>query len=162
MSGDQLKSLREDLGLSREDCAELLGLGGPESVRLMEDGATPAPDEHLRKLATLNAKVETAVLAEVEYFTQGGERDIVLMRFMSDDEFALYEPDLFERFDHLVQLHGAFITRAKRAIERLGGEVTVAFMDSEFYEAWLGVNDFDDSRDLRVAWARQQIRGLTK
>jgi len=35
-------------------------------------------------------------------------------------------------------------------------------MDTEFYEAWLGINDFDDSRELRVAWARQQARGLGK
>ena len=57
-------------------------------------------------------------------------------------------------------LHGIVVERAKEAIERLGGKVTVAFMNSEFYETWLGVNDFDDNRELRIAWARQQLRGL--
>ena len=80
---------------------------------------------------------------------------------MNNETFALYEPKLFEELGSS-NIHGNFIARTKMAIERIGGEVTVAFMDTEFYEAWLGVNDFDDSRELRVAWARQQARGLSK
>ena len=161
MSGEQFRSLRDGLGLTRVDCAQLLGLDGEAQVAQLETAEDTPPDDGMRRLAILNAVVETAVLGEVEHYSQQAERDVVLVRFLSDDEFALYEPDLYEQFGQ-VQLHGAFIARAKRAIERLGGEVSVAFMDSEFYEAWLGVNDFDDSRDLRVAWARQQMRGLTK
>ena len=32
-------------------------------------------------------------------------------------------------------------------------------MESSFYETWLGINDFDDRRDLRVIWAEQQLKG---
>ena len=86
---------------------------------------------------------------------------MILIRFLNNEAFALYEPKLFEELGSS-SIHGNFIARTKKAIERIGGEVTVAFMDTEFYEAWLGVNDFDDSRELRVAWARQQARGLGK
>ena len=103
--------------------------------------------------------VQAAVLAEVDAYTLRPERDVVLLRIMSDADLALYEPDLFDDLGGAA-LHGIVIERAKEAIERLGGKVTVAFMNSEFYETWLGVNDFDDNRELRIAWARQQLRGL--
>jgi len=111
-------------------------------------------------LAELDAMIRTAVITEIDTFTTRAERDVILIRFISEDDFALYEPDLFEQFKRS-SVHSAFIARTKRALERIGGEVTIAFMESSFYETWLGVNDFDDSRDLRITWARQQIRGLS-
>ena len=105
--------------------------------------------------------VEVAVISEVDMFSQSNEREVLLIRFLDNETFALYEPKLFENLGSS-SIHGNFIARTKIAIERIGGEVTVAFMDTEFYEAWLGVNDFDDSRELRGAWARQQTRGLSK
>ncbi len=135
-------------GISHDELIALLGLQNPEPIDIK------------RALAELDAMIETAVIAEVDTFTARAERDAVLIRFMSEDDFALYEPELFEQLKRS-SVHGAYIARAKRAIERLGGEVTIAFMESTFYETWLGINDFDDSRDLRVTWARQQIRGLS-
>ncbi len=107
----------------------------------------------------LDAIIEEQILLSIDAYKQRAERDVVLIRFLSDNDVALYEPDLFEAFGG-APVHETFIERLQRAIERLGGKVTIAYMDSEFYEAWLGVNDFDDSRDLRVTWARQQMRGL--
>ena len=107
------------------------------------------------EIAALDAKIEEAVITEVDIFSLRAERDAILIRFLADDDFALYEPELFEQFK-LASVHAVFIERAKHAIERLGGEVTIAYIES-----WLGVNDFDDNRELRIAWARQQIRGLS-
>jgi hypothetical protein len=84
----------------------------------------------------------------------------VLIRYLNPDDLALYEPDLFEQFK-TPEIHRLFIERSQKAIERIGGEVTIAYMDSAYYETWLGVNDFDDSPDLRLTWARQQISGLS-
>jgi hypothetical protein len=120
----------------------------------------PNPQDLRNTLAILDAVIETAVIGEVDLFTQSNERDTILIRFISEDDFALYEPDLFEQFK-LSAVHSAFIARTKRALERIGGKITIAYMESSFYETWLGINDFDDSRDLRITWARQQIRGLS-
>ena len=147
--------------MSRTECATYLGLKSAEDLVLLENGNTDIHSRHRETLARLDSIIETAVLTEVDLFTQHSEQDIVLIRFLNDDEFALYEPELFEDLG-FVSVHETFINRTKLAIERIGGDVTVAFMDSEFYEAWLGVNDFDDSLELRVSWARQQIRGLAK
>ena len=161
MSKTEFQKLRINLGMSRTECTTYLGLKSVEEILFLENGDPKVHSGYRETLARLDSVIETAVLTEVDLFTQHSEQDIVLIRFLNDDEFALYEPELFENLG-FVSVHGAFINRTKLAIERIGGDVTVAFMDSEFYEAWLGVNDFDDSRELRLSWARQQIKGLAK
>ena len=158
MSPEQFKGLRRGLGLDTAACAKRLGVAEPDLLG-WEAAGREIPETAARELARLDGMVETAVLAEVDAYTLRPERDVVLLRIMSDADLALYEPDLFDDLGDSA-LHGIVIERAKEAIERLGGKVTVAFMNSEFYETWLGVNDFDDSRELRIAWARQQLRGL--
>ena len=157
----ELRYLRKSLGMSRMECANFLGLSSAAEIARYENGRLDIHPEHYRSLAVLDSKLKTAVILEVDLYTQAAERNVILIRFLSSDEFALYEPDLYEDLG-TASVHGAFIRRAKKAIERIGGKVTVAFMDSEFYQTWLSVNDLDDSREIRVAWVRQQIRGLAK
>ena len=147
--------------MNRSECAQFLKLKSAYDITIMENDTKDFHQEHQEKLARLDAMVETAVISEVDIFSQLNEREVILIRFLNNEAFALYEPRLFEELGSS-SIHGNFIARTKIAIERIGGEVTVAFMDTEFYEAWLGVNDFDDSRELRVAWGRQQARGLGK
>ena len=147
--------------MNRSECAQFLKLESPDEVTTMENDTKDIHQEHQEKLARLDAMIEAAVFSEVDLFSQLNEREVILIRFLNNEAFALYEPILFEELGSS-SIHGTFIARTKKAIERIGGDVTVAFMDTEFYEAWLGINDFDDSRELRVAWARQQARGLSK
>ena len=155
------KSLRERLGMNHSECARFLKLESSDEIMMMENDTKDIHQEQLEKLARLDAIVETAVISEVDIFSQLNEREVILIRFLNNETFSLYEPKLFEELGSS-RIHENFIARTKKAIERIGGEATVAFMDTEFYEAWLGINDFDDSRELRVAWARQQTRGLSK
>jgi len=147
--------------MNRSECAQFLKLKSADEITIMENNTKDLHQEHHEKLARLDAKVETAVFSEVDIFSQLNEREVILIRFLNNETFSLYEPKLFEELGSS-RIHENFIARTKKAIERIQGEVTVAFMDTEFYEAWLGINDFDDSRELRVAWARQQARGLSK
>ena len=147
--------------MNRSECAQFLRLKSANEITIMENDTKDIHQEHQEKLARLDAMVETAVISEVDIFSQLNEREVILIRFLNNEAFALYEPKLFEELGSS-SIHGNLIARTKKVIERIGGKVTVAFMDTEFYEAWLGINDFDDSRELRVAWARQQARGLGK
>ena len=161
MTKPQFKKLQNSLGLSDEDYLRFAGIDDINEINLLRNASHPRQQALMNQLATLDAKIETAVINEIDIYSRRAERDTVLIRFLTDDDFALYEPDLYENLGGAI-VHGNFITRLKQAIERLGGQADVAFMDSAFYESWLGVNDFDDSRDLRLAWARQQMRGLDK
>ena len=147
--------------MSEKDYARFAALDDETEIRRLDAGLHPRQKTLLEQLAKLDAIIESAVIMEIDVYTLRSERDTILIRFLNDDDFALYEPDLFDDLG-TATVHNAFISRVKRAIERLGGQAEIAFMDSSFYEAWLGVNDFDDSRDLRIAWARQQMRGLSK
>ena len=147
--------------MSEKDYARFAALDDETEIRELDAGLHPRQKTLLEQLAKLDAIIESAVIMEIDAFTLRSERDTVLIRFLNNEDFALYEADLFEELG-TAAVHNAFISRVERAIERLGGQAEIAFMDSPFYEAWLGVNDFDDSRDLRIAWARQQMRGLSK
>ena len=155
------KELRNAVGMSKKDYAQFAALDDETEIRRLDEGSHPRQQVLIEQLAKLDATIEATVLMAIDDYTLRSERDTVLIRFLNNDDFALYEPDLFEELGS-ANVHNAFVSRVKRAIERLGGQAEIAFMDSPFYEAWLGVNDFDDSRDLRIAWARQQMRGLSK
>ena len=155
------KELRNAVGMSEKDYVHFAALDDETEIRKLDEGSHPRQQALVEQLARLDATIESAVIAEIDAYSLRSERDTILVRFLNEDDFALYEPDLFEDLGS-ANVHNAFISRVKRAIERLGGQAEIAFMDSSFYEAWLGVNDFDDSRDLRIAWARQQMRGLSK
>ena len=146
MTSKQLQTLQEETGLSQNTLIETFGLGNSDKKSIAV------------ALAELDAIIETYVLNEVDSFLVRAQNNIILIRFISEDDFALYEPELFNLLK-CCSVHKAFITRAKRAIERIGGTVAIAFMDSHYYETWLGVNDFDDNPDLRIIWASQQIKG---
>ena len=153
--------LRNAVGMSEQDYVHFAALDDETEIRKLDEGSHPRQQVLIEQLAKLDATIESAVLMAIDDYTLRSERDTVLIRFLNNEDFALYEPDLFEELG-TAAVHNAFISRVERAIERLGGQAEIAFMDSPFYEAWLGVNDFDDSRDLRIAWARQQMRGLSK
>jgi len=155
----KFKLLRNKLGMSRSECAKFLGLENATEVLKIEKNSINLNQGLFDNLAKLDSIVEAVVISEVDLFSVSNENEFILLRFLNDEDFALYEPDMFEDFGS-VKIHRNFIDRAKKAIERIDGKVIISFMDSEFYEAWLGVNDFDDSRQLRVVWARQQLRGL--
>ncbi len=141
-----MRILQEETGLSQDTLIETLSLDNSDKKSIAI------------ALAKLDAIIETYVLNEVDSFLVRAQNNIILIRFISEDDFALYEPELFNLLK-CFSIHTAFITRAKRAIERIGGTVAIAFMDSHYYETWLGVNDFDDNPDLRIIWANQQIKG---
>jgi hypothetical protein len=147
MTTNPIKLLQAETGLSRYNLIETLALGGSDKKSTS------------LALAELDAIIETYVLNEVDLFIARSLNETILIRFISEHDFALYEPELFNDLKHCL-LQKVLVTRSKRAIERIGGEVAIAFMDGQFYETWLGVNDFDDNRDLRITWASQQIKGV--
>ena len=147
MTSNFTDMLQEDTALSQDTLIKILGLntcdGGSIGLALAE----------------FNSIVETCVLNEIDLFLDRTKDDTILIRFVSENDFALYEPELFNLLKCCL-IQKAFIMRVKRAIERVGGKVVIAFMDTNHYETWLSVNDFDDEPDLRITWASQQIKGI--
>ena len=147
MTAKHMELLQAETGLSRDNLLETLGLSNSDKKSTS------------LALAKLDATIEAYVLNEIDLFLARISNDTILIRFISENDFALYEPELFNDLKHCL-LQKVLIMRGKRAIERIGGKVAIAFMDGQHYETWLGVNDFDDNPDLRIAWASQQIKDV--
>lgn len=157
MPQNKLLKLRKHMGLTIEDCAKLLGFSSLQTLVDIELGKSKNQHHYCKMLAKIDAQMESAILTEVDYYHQENTAFTVMFKFLTDEEFALYEPYLYDilKSNHI---HGVLVQKTKQAIERIGGRVYITYMDSEFYEQWLGVNDFDDSREIRMAWGLQQIR----
>ena len=115
--------------MSKKDYAQFAALDDETEIRRLDEGSHPRQQVLIEQLAKLDATIEATVLMAIDDYTLRSERDTVLIRFLNNDDFALYEPDLFEELG-TATVHNAFISRVKRAIERLGGQAEIAFMDS--------------------------------
>ena len=143
---ETIKTLLNSIGLSQTQFSTLF-------PRVTIEG-----DDQLSYLKLLDAYMESLIIDEIDYFSNHRINRIILIRFLNDEDFSLYEPEIFDILRSYL-VHNTLITRTKKAIERIKKDVDVVYMASSFYETWLGVNDFDDRRDLRITWAQQQLRG---
>ena len=87
--------------------------------------------------------------------------EIILLRYLNDDDFFLYDPEIAETLK-IVELHKNLINRVRNGLANIGKTVKLVFMDSNYYEQWLSVNDFEDSPDIRVFWGSEQIKNISK
>ena len=78
-----------------------------------------------------------------------------------NDDFFLYDPEIAETLK-IVELHKNLINRVRNGLANIGKTVKLVFMDSNYYEQWLSVNDFEDSPDIRVFWGSEQIKNISK
>ena len=140
-----------------ESLLNSIGLSQTQFYTLFPTIAAKTNDQ-LSFLKLIDAYIESLIIDEIDYSSHNQTSNVILIRFLNDDDFSLYEPEIFDILkSHLV--HKALIFRTKKAIERTKKNVKVVYMESSFYETWLGINDFDDRRDLRVIWAEQQLKG---
>ena len=58
--------------------------------------------------------------------------------------------------------HKNLINRVRNGLANIGKTVKLVFMDSNYYEQWLSVNDFEDSPDIRIFWGSEQIKNISK
>ena len=140
-----------------ESLLNSIGLSQTQFYSLFPTVATKM-DDQISFLKLIDAYMESLIIDEIDYFSHNRKNNVILIRFLNDDDFSLYEPEIFDILKSCL-VHKALIIRAKKAIERTKKNVNVVYMETSLYETWLGINDFDDRRDLRVIWAEQQLKG---
>lgn len=156
MTGAELRTLRDSLGLSAEQVAQLAGVRG-RTVQRWEVDEWPVPQDVAGALQRLDAQLEQAVLAAVDGLQAaqadaGAPTDVVLVRYRTEADLARYRPDMAAL---PASVHGALIDRVRLAFSRLGVVTRIVWMDALAYEAWRGRRG--DSESLRSAWAARQI-----
>ena len=117
MTSTCMQKLLVETGFTQKQLLKTLGLNNFDNKYISNS------------IAKLDSTMEACVLNEIDCFVNKTQRNIILIRYVSDHDFALYEADLFNIFKCCI-IHKALIKRTIRAIERVGGEVVVVFMDS--------------------------------
>lgn len=157
MTGAELRTLRDSIGLSAEELARLVGVRD-RTIRRWEAGEWTVPEPVAEQVRALDAQIERAVAGTVEALQDAQERaqeppaEIVLVRYRTEDDLAKYRPDMAALPP---SVHGALIDRVRLAAERLGVPVRIVWMDREDYEAWRGRRR--DTEAMRAAWAAQTL-----
>lgn len=157
MTGAELRTLRDSLGLSAEQVAQLAGVRG-RTVQRWEVDEWPVPADLAEALQRLDAQLEQAVQHAVEGLqdahkqAQQAPADVLLVRYRSEVDVARYRRDMAALPP---SVHGALIDRVRLAFSRLGVTTRIVWMDAPAYEQWRGRRA--DSEALRAAWALQQI-----
>lgn len=157
MTGAELRTLRDSLGLSAEQIAVMAGVKG-RTVQRWEVDDWPVPQDVAELLQRLDTLLERAVLGAVDGLQQARERagalpaETVMLRYRSAEDLARYRPDMAELPP---AVHGALVDRVRLAFARLNVASRIVWMDAAAYEAWRGKRR--DSDALRSQWAAEQI-----
>lgn len=157
MTGAELRTLRDSLGLSAEQVAGMAGVKG-RTVQRWEVDDWPVPQDVAELLQRLDALLERAVLGAVDGLQaaqegRGAPQEVLLLRYRSAEDLARYRPDMAELPP---AVHGALVDRVRLAFARLGVGSRIVWMDAAAYEAWRGKRR--DSEALRSQWAAEQIK----
>lgn len=158
MTGAEFRTLRESLGLSGDQLAQLLDVRD-RTVRRWEAGDQAVPDGAGEDLARIDAMLERAVLEMVDVLQEqiaehGAPQSITLVRYRTDEDLGRYRPDMAA---WPACVHSALVDRVRLAAARLGIASRIVYMDRESYDAWRERRK--DSEALRAAWAAEQISG---
>ena len=161
MSEYDIKALRQKLELTSANCAKFLGFKSTTDYLDFENKKIPDKSRIFERLAIVDSQIEELVLRELEVFNFKQKTEIVLLRYLNNDDFFLYDPETAETLK-IVELHKNLINRVRNGLANIGKTVKLVFMDSNYYEQWLSVNDFEDSPDIRVFWGSEQIKNISK
>ena len=156
MTGAELRTLRDSLGLSADAVAQMAGVK-TRSVQRWEVDDWPVPQDVAELLQRLDALLERAVLGAVDGLQavkkgRGAPQEVVLLRYRSAVDLARCRADMAALPP---AVHGALVDRVRVAFARLGVASRIVWMDAEAYEAWRGKRR--DSDALRSQWAAEQL-----
>lgn len=157
MTGAELRTVRDSLGLSAREVAEMCGVK-ERTVQRWEVDDWPVPQDVGSVIRQLDEEMELVVAEMVELLHLQIERagrpptDTVLLRYRSAEDLARFQPG-WGQFPPAV--HGALVDRVRLAFARLGVESRIVWMEASAYEAWRGKRR--DSEALRSQWAAEQI-----
>lgn len=118
-------------------------------MRYWETGRMAVPDDVERLIIELEKTSERAckeALNAIKRSTEklGKPREVMLVRYRTDDELWKYRPDMKGL---PTAYHGAVVARVMRAADV---EIVAEWLDSEAYDEWLKATKQKDSEGLRA------------
>ena len=161
ITGAELQTLREACNLTREELGELAGVAA-RTVKHWENGRAGVPADVAALVQRLDATIQQAADNGARVVAQASDShggtapaDVVLMRYRSADDLAIYRPDMA---GHPASVHGAIVQRLAATLRATGQPVRIVWMDLDDYEAWRAAQDLPDTEATRATWAADQVQ----
>lgn len=159
MTPAELRTLREALGLSHDDVAQLVKVQS-RSVKFWEQGNQAVPADVAELLRDMDRNY-TATAAQVTktwamaiQVSSQPLQPIVLLRYASAEDVRHYRPDMGAL---PLTTHATLLNRIRLGLEARGVVVRVVYMVPDEYEPWRRAQQRDDNEDSRNAWAALQV-----
>ncbi len=153
MTGAELKTIRESLGLSVKWLAEKAGVSH-RSASYWESCTFSVPDDVAQMINALDAGIDSMVTQAINVIDDQikgqGElpEKVVLLRYRTDEDLWQFRSDMAGL---PVTYHAAMLARLRSAVISLKVPCFVYWLDPDDYLAWLGTRK--DSEAMRSAWA---------
>lgn len=157
MTGAELRTLREGLGLSPDDLGALADVQG-RTIKHWESGRAGVPDDVAALVLEWDARFTNAAREALAVPKPGGwgpDDELVLLRYLNTEDLHFYRPDM-RALPHTA--HGALLSRVRLALSALGVSVRVVYLQPEAYNAWRkATGNPADTEATRAAWASLQV-----
>ena len=159
MTGPELKTIREGLGLSVPSLAKLANVQ-ERTVRYWESGKNPVPTDVAALINKIDNEIQKtsdqALLHFIDSKTSTNNvKNVVLLRYKTDEDLWQYQ----ESFTPLpATCHAAMLNRVRLGIIKNGGTVQIVFFEPEKYEIWRNKQGLADSAGTRAAWGTISIK----
>lgn len=158
MTSAEFRTLREALGLSATQVAEMTGYA-LRTVKNWDEGTRRIPDAVEARLLEVEEAVEKAVAGTVQAVKETAEKQgglpesVSLVRYRTDTDLHRYRPDMAGM---PASLHAAMLVRLRRELFRMGIVSRIAYMRPDDYEAWRKRAGWEDCEEARAGWASLQ------
>lgn len=155
MTGAELKTLREALGLSAAWLARSSSVK-ERTISYWEAGAAPVPEDVAQKIVDMKALADGLFSNFSQMLKTAQPGKTVLLRYRTNADLWESQPD-FLISDLPTTFHAVILQRVKDFAESIGIKTTIIYFNKAEYHNWRG--NRKDTASLRAEWADTQGRG---
>ena len=147
MTGSELKTIREGLGLSADWMAERLGVS-LRSYRYWEASDEAIKQDACDLIVKLDNAVDDAVEAAMAVVESANMERVVLIRYKSEEDLWRFRKDMVGL---PLSIHNAMLYRLRKKVVSKGIACIVKWLLAKEYLSWL--SGAEDTESMRAAWA---------
>ena len=150
MTGDELKLIREDIGITQEKFVQIAGIGSLITLKRWENNQFRVP-EYIEKMIYEMYKAHMLCVDKLYNRFKDAKERIILVRFSGTTAFARYNLEIYQYIDYK-----SYNKAVNKAYFRLFNEqkrVSVITFDPIKYEKFIKEQGLKDHLDSVYTWA---------
>lgn len=151
----KFKALRESLGLSTKDVANLLKIKSDRTVRYWESGAWDIPEYGSELLNNFFNKFVDMSINALELAAEQDVPNISILMYQNQGDYEEFAPDIAIDIP-LAKMHRIFTYWISVDLEMDGHNISLVEFKRDEYLSWLAENSKMNNTVTRAEWAAKQ------